>query len=230
MPASYQVKLPPPSDWQELQRMTCALYSRIWQNEDLQEFGSIGQRQNGVDLFGFIANTNELGGVQCKCVSSFTPAQLRDEYKEALRFTPELSRYVVVTTTKRDANLQRTSVDLSKSGRLRCTVMFWDEFSSRLSGEKDLLKKFYSDFVLFEMGGDCPGKLISVDIDVNHYEAVISQLRTKNKHYADVVLVSDLLNRRCVTYRLGDHWSRLDGIVGLTRCDAFLISKCSKQT
>lgn len=38
-------------------------------------------------------------------------------------------------------------------------------------------------------------------------------------------MVSDLLSRKCITYRLGDHWSRLEGIVGVGACDAFLVSK-----
>ena len=64
MPALNQVKISVPSDWQELQRMACALYQRIWKDEDIQGFGSQGQRQNGVDIFGSIRGTKKLGGVQ----------------------------------------------------------------------------------------------------------------------------------------------------------------------
>lgn len=76
MPTSYQVRLNPPTDWQELQRMTCDLYKRLWSNEDIQQFGSIGQRQFGVDVFGLIADTNDVGGIQCKCVSTLTPEEV----------------------------------------------------------------------------------------------------------------------------------------------------------
>jgi len=58
LPTLYQVRLPPPADWQELQRMTSDLYKRLWSNEDIQEFGSIGQRQNGVDVFALQADGN----------------------------------------------------------------------------------------------------------------------------------------------------------------------------
>ncbi len=205
--------------------MTSALYKRIWKNEDIQEFGSIGQRQDGVDIFGAIRGTKKLGGVQCKCVSSFTVKELESEYREALGFTPALSKYVIVTTTKRDTALQRKSVALSQEGRLRCTVMFWEEFCTRLGEEKDLLQKFFSEFILFDIEGDIAGKLIKVDIDVSHFELVVAELRAKENHYAGTVLVSDLQTRRCITYRLGDDWSRLEGVVGITRCDAFLVSK-----
>jgi len=72
--------------------------------------------------------------------------------------------------------------------------------------------------------GDSPGKLIRIGIDVNHYEILVSRLPANDKHYGGTILVSDLQHRKCITYRLGDHWSRLEGIVGITRCDAFLVS------
>jgi hypothetical protein len=225
VPASYQVKLPVPSDWQELQRMTSALYKRIWKNEDIQEFGSLGQRQHGVDIFGSMYGRKKLGGVQCKCVSSFSTTELETEYREALKFTPKLSKFVIVTTTKRDTALQRKSVALSQEGPLRCTIMFWQEFCDRLSEEKDLLRKFFAEFILFGAEGDCAGKLMKVDIDVTHFELVVSKIKATDKHYGGVILVSDLQRQRCITYRLGDHWSRLEGVVGVTRCDAFVVSK-----
>ena len=147
MPALNQVKLSVRSDWQELQRMACALYQRIWKDEDIQGFGSQGQRRNGVDIFGSIRGTKKLGGVQCKCVSSFSEEELETEYREALTFTPKLSKYVIVTTPKRDTAVQRKSTVLSQEGGLRCTVMFWEEFSSLLAAEKDLLRRFFSECV-----------------------------------------------------------------------------------
>jgi hypothetical protein len=114
MPTLHQVKLPPPTDWQELQRMTCDLYKQLWSNEDIQQFGSIGQRQNGVDIFGFVGQKKDLGGIQCKCVASLTPKEVEEEYKQSLRFTPKLSKYLIVTTSKRDAKVQKKSIELRK--------------------------------------------------------------------------------------------------------------------
>ena len=68
MPSLHQIKLSPPSDWQELQRMTCDLYKKIWETDYVREFGYIGQRQNGVDIFGFPNGGKQLEGIQCKCV------------------------------------------------------------------------------------------------------------------------------------------------------------------
>ncbi len=37
----------------------------------------------------------------------------------------------------------------------------------------------------------------------------VTKLPEEHPHYGDVLLISDLLNYKCQTYRLGDHWSRL---------------------
>jgi len=205
--------------------MVCAVYKRVWKNDDLQEFGTIGQRQHGVDVFGHIEETRALGGLQCKCVEKFKPSELELEYRDALNFEPKLAKYLVVTTTKKDTALQLKSAELTMTYGLRCAVVFWEDFATQLSRHRDLLKTFYSDFMLFEVEGDAPGKYISVEIGWSHFEIVISELRTQDDHYSGSLLVSDLQNARCSTFRLGDHWSRLEGVVGVGRADSFAITK-----
>jgi len=225
MASLHQINLSPPSDWQELQRMTCDLYKKVWRNDYVQEFGSIGQRQNGVDVYGFPNGGKQLEGIQCKCVKKLKKTDIKDEYKKSLAFHSKLSRFIIVTTTKRDKNIQQKATEITKQQNYPCEVVFWDDVCQLLSNYPEVLEKYYSDFIIFKTIYDSPGKLIKIDIDVNHYEILISQIKSKDKHYGGTILVSDLLNRKCITYRLGDHWSRLDGIIGLTKCDAFLVSK-----
>lgn len=224
MPNLHQVKLPPPSDWQELQRMTCDLYKKIWRNEYIHEFGSIGQRQNGVDVYGYPNGRKQLEGVQCKCVAKLTDTNVEEEYKKSLAFLPKLSRFIIVTTTKRDTNVQQKAAEITGEQNYPCEVVFWEEVCQFLSDYSEVLKKYYSDFIIFETVYDSPGKLIKIGINENHYEILVSQIKPEDTHYGGTLLVSDLLSGKCTTYRLGDHWSRLEGIVGLTRCDAFLVS------
>ena len=139
-------------------------YKRLWLNEDIQEFGRIGQRQNGVDVFGIIGHTKNVGGIQCKCVDSLTSEDIVAEYRKSLEFTPKLYKYEIVTTSTRDTNIQQKSVQLTKEGQHKCNVVFWDEFCQRLSEHRDVLQKYYSDFILYDIIGDSPGKLIKIDI------------------------------------------------------------------
>lgn len=225
MPSLHQIKLPPPSDWQELQRMTCDLYKKIWKNDYIREFGSLGQRQNGIDVSGFPNGGKQLEGIQCKCVEKFKKTEVKIEYEKSLCFHPKLSRFIILTTTKRDKNVQQKAAEITKEQDYPCEVVFWEDVCQLLSEHSEVLEKYYSDFIIFKTVYDSPGKLIKIDIDVNHYEILVSRINPDDEHYGGTILVSDLLDRKCITYRLGDHWSRLDGIVGITKCDAFLMSK-----
>jgi hypothetical protein len=225
MPSVHQIKLPQPSDWQEFQRMICDLYKRIWGNEFIQEFGTIGQRQNGVDIFGYPNFQKHLEGIQCKCVKKLTKTEIEIEYKKSLQFLPKLSHFIIVTTTKRDRHIQQKAAEITAVQDYPCDVVFWEDVCQQLSDHSDLLRKYYSDFFIKITVFNSHSKLIKIEIDINHYEILISKIKSGDNYYNGTILVSDLLSRRCITYRLGDHWSRLDGIVGLTKCDAFLISK-----
>jgi hypothetical protein len=225
MPSLHQIKLPPPIDWQELQRMTCDLFKEIWRNDYIQIFGSIGQRQDGVDVFGNPNNGKQIEGIQCKCVEKLTKKDVEDEYEKSLAFRPKLSRFIIVTSSKRDKNIQQKAAEITSMQNYPCNVVFWEDVCQFLSNYPGVLEKYYSDLIIIKLTSDSPGKLIKIDIDVNHYEVLVSQIKSDDFHYGGTILVSDLLSRKCITYRLGDHWSRLDGIVGLTKCDAFLVSK-----
>jgi hypothetical protein len=225
MPNIHQVNVLPPSDWQELQRLTCDLYKKRWNNEYIQEFGTIGQRQHGVDIFGYPDGKKKIEGIQCKCVKKLNAKDIEQEYDKSIAFRPQLTRFILVTTTKRNKKVQQKAAEITGAKSYPCEVVFWEDICQLFSFFPQVLKKYYSEFFLIETDYDSPGKHIKIDIDVNHYELLLSRINPKDKHYAGTLLVSDLLSKKCITYRLDDHWSRLDGIVGLTKCDAFLISK-----
>jgi hypothetical protein len=225
MPNNYQIKLEIPKDWQEFQRMICDLYKKIWKNDYVQEFGSTGQRQYGVDICGFVKNSKQIEGIQCKCVEKLSIADVQSEYEKSLEFYPKLSRFILISSTKRDIKIQQKAAELTKQHHYPCDILFWEDVCNLLSKYPKVLKKYYSDFFIFKSVYDSPGKLFKIDIDVNHYDILVSRIKSKDKYYGGAILVSDLIGRKCITYRLGDHWSRLDGIIGITKCDAFLVSK-----
>lgn len=205
--------------------MTCDLYKELLDNQDIQEFGSLGQRQNGVDIFGFINGTKNIVGIQCKCVERLTSAEVEEEYQKSLRFFPELSKFIITTTTKRDKDIQIKAAEITQNGKYPCVIVFWEDYSQSLAEHPNVAKKYYSDFFIIQTEYDSPGKLIKIGIGVNRYVILVSRINPEDKHYGGSILVSDLLSRKCITYGIGDHWSRLEGIVGITRVDAFLVSK-----
>lgn len=225
MPKLNQVRpFPKPGDWQELERITADLFKEIWQDPYATLFGRQGHKQYGVDILGTPDGGKNHEGVQCKSVETIVEKEVRDEYFDSNNFEPRLSCFIIATTAHRDPKIQQVAVQLSQTGPYRCVVFFWQDICDMLTKYPSVLRKYYADFFIFETIGDSPGKLIRVDIDTNHYELLISKMSVADSHYSGVLLVADLLNRKCQTYRMGDHWSRLDGIIGYGAFDAFLVS------
>jgi hypothetical protein len=206
--------------------MTYDLYRNVWNDPYIQQFGAVGQGQDGVDICGHPNGGKAFEGIQCKCVDKLSPKRdIEHEYRKSQAFQPKLSRFVIVTTSKRDTRAQRKAFEITNSEGYPCEIVFWEDVCQRLSEHPEILRKYYSDFIIFETAYDCPGKLVKIDIDVSHFEILISRIDPRDDHYKGTVLVADLLSGKCITYRIGDHWSRIVGVVGMTKCDAFLVSK-----
>jgi tetratricopeptide (TPR) repeat protein len=152
MPTIPGTQLEPPSDWQEFQRICCDLWKRIWRNPNVQEYGTIGQRQNGIDIFGRIDNGEHYGGVQCKdkdnlSAKELTVKELQEEANKAKRFSPPLREFILSYTGPRDVKLQNEANRLTendrKEGLFSVSVWSWEEIKMELSNHLDLLQKYY---------------------------------------------------------------------------------------
>ena len=146
------MQIPPPADWQDFQRLCCDLWKLIWRDPNAQEYGRLGQRQNGVDIYGRIAGGSIIGGVQCKdkdalAAKTLTIKELRQEVKKAKAFQPPLAEYVVAFTGPRDKALQdeatRISVMHQRYNKFRVIVWSWEDIISELGSHPELLKKHY---------------------------------------------------------------------------------------
>jgi hypothetical protein len=226
MPTNQQVAFPPPLDWQELQRMTCDLFRKLWRNPHAQEYGTLGSKQHGVDVCGVVAKGKKklAEGVQCKVTSRLTADQVEAEYEKSQSFRPALSRFVLVTTAKRNTDAQQKAVELSLDGKYPCDLMFWEDFCAKLGRYPKLIRRHYSQFIVVQMVGDASSRLVRFGMDTDNFEMVLTVMPDKDKHYGGTILVSDLLTRRCETYHLGGHYSRLEDMTGY-RWRAFVVSK-----
>jgi hypothetical protein len=224
MPSNHQLEFPVPRDWQEFQRMTCDLFRKLWRNRHAQEFGTQGARQHGVDVFGASGKKKRIEGVQCKRTVKLTADEVREEYKKSRSFRPKLSRFILATTAKRSTEAQQAAAELTLAGTYPCDLLFWEDFCEKLGRYPKLIHKHYPQFVVVQMLGDAASKLVQLDVDTDHFEMMLTAILEKETYYGGTILVSDLLSRKCETYRLGDHYSRLEGVVG-NRWRAFVVSK-----
>ena len=110
--------IPPPDEWQTFETNMKQLLRLVLNARSIQTYGRSGQAQMGVDLY---ASRNDnpglFVGIQCKQKTwdkPITKTILRDEVKEARKFTPTLSEYILVTTAKDDAKIQAEAAKLEK--------------------------------------------------------------------------------------------------------------------
>src|SRR6185437_14121532 len=142
--------LPPPSNWQDFERLCYALYSRIWRTNDAQMNGRIGQPQCGVDIYGRDRVENKFVGVQCKGKDqsyngSLTSKELLAEIDKAKKFQPLLEVFIVATTAPNDSQIQQLARELTeahlKEGLFEVRVEGWTTISQKLSDYADIVEK-----------------------------------------------------------------------------------------
>lgn len=144
-----------PADDQAFERANIVLWRCLLNDPTVQRNGRLGQRQNGVDLFGIRdGKPTHHVGVQCKLKShgqQLTEAEVRDEVKKALTFTPVLREYFIVTTAPDDVALQELArtitAELHATGRTMLVFVWgWNTLEERISEHADARKAFDPSF------------------------------------------------------------------------------------
>ena len=146
-------QIPKPRDEQTFERCNEVLWRCILSDETVQLHGRRGQEQHGVDLTGLRDDLPErIVGVQCKLKSEgqrpLTEAEVRDEVGNALRFSPLLSEYIIVTTAPDDEKLQKLALELSISASenrekpIKIRILGWGSLEREIRRYPDALKAF----------------------------------------------------------------------------------------
>ena len=150
MPTLPEMKLPPPSSWNEFEELCFKLFTRIWDDSIVERNGRKGQGQNGVDIYR--DNYSIYTGLQCKGKQTYpqtklTKKDIRDEVELAKNFKPALKDYIIITTGPRDSTIQefvRLESEKNVNEKLfSIHVLFWEDIEGKLKDYIDLLKQFY---------------------------------------------------------------------------------------
>jgi hypothetical protein len=162
MPFLPALSLPPLRNWQDFEDLCCDLWRGIWNNPDVQRNGRDGQAQKGVDIYGRPDQGQKWAGVQCKLKNPLvgarlSPKEIQEGVAHARQFQPQLSRFVIATTSPRDSQLQAAVRQIDeaqrKAGSFSVTVFFWEDIVSSLGDFPDLLKKYYPQFFFLPLLG-----------------------------------------------------------------------------
>ena len=143
--------LNPLKNWDEFQNLCHDLWRLMWNDPNTQLNGRQGNRQMGVDIFGFPYYANVFHGVQCKgrnanYDSRLTAAEVDDECKDAeMHFKPGLESLVVATTSPRDPKVQEHCRVLTKDHTFpfKVSVWSWDDIEEEIQFRPDIMAKYY---------------------------------------------------------------------------------------
>jgi len=158
-------QLSPLSNWEDFEDLCFNIWKRIWNDDTAQKSGRKGQKQNGVDFYGRSNKGNKYVGVQCKCKenmleSKLTIGEIKEEINKAKNFKPELSEYIIATTSFRDVNIQKfcrkVTLEHKEKDIFSVTVCFWEDIKEKITEEE--IRRYYSSFIIPEKLMKSPGE------------------------------------------------------------------------
>jgi hypothetical protein len=135
----------PPRDDVLFEHLCLALFKRIIRDPFAQLNGRPGQRQNGVDAFGFLDGRSEhVVGLQAKALTrSLTEQELSDIVRKATSFSPTLKEFMVATTSRRDAILQQCARSYPNATvPFTVRILSWDDLLADLEVHGDLASRY----------------------------------------------------------------------------------------
>jgi cellulose synthase operon protein C len=158
MSVSASTQIPKTSDPAVFQRQCKALFEHVLNDPHIEEFGTSGQGQRGIDLLGRRRDLapDHWVGTQCKLtikaekLKAGQKGVVEVEATRALNFNPPLKELIIATTAANDAVLQREAALFTdrqaKLGRdFTVQVWGWETLSAHILRHEAALKAFMPD-------------------------------------------------------------------------------------
>jgi tetratricopeptide (TPR) repeat protein len=149
MPSSTIIKIP--SDDKAFEENCLPLFCGILNDPNVKLVGTRGKSQSGIDLTGRRdRDPTQPVGIQCKLITrggKLTEEIVRADLDKALKITPALTEFIVVTTASDDLEYDRIANTLSqeqmKRGRqIDVQVWGWDTLQPKIRAYKAALDAF----------------------------------------------------------------------------------------
>jgi hypothetical protein len=141
---------PPPANWQDFQLLTVRLVEQVCDPITVHQYGTQGQRQNGVDVHGTSLFGGHLG-VQCKETKkekTLSQQMIEKEADLAINFIPKLKHFVMATTLPADVKADDAAAKLNASGKypFAISIWSWDHFNDHLNRSTRLVGESYAAY------------------------------------------------------------------------------------
>lgn len=156
MPTRQNTNFPRLKSDEEFENLLLDLCRLEW-NDPLasDRHGRSGQNQDGVDIFGHPNGKPDLHyGTQCKLRTGDkqpTKNEIETEVERARKFTPPLSRLIIVTDAPRDVHTQEIVRQISDreilAGSFSVSIWFWDSICQRIETYPDIIIRYFRDYI-----------------------------------------------------------------------------------
>ena len=175
----------PPVDENIFEKKLCFDLYKSEFGDKTQLYGSKGQKQYGVDIF-----VPDKGiGIQCKkrdYNNKIDKKILNEEVEEAKKFKPKLKRFILATTCKRDAEIQKEAWIISERHRnenwFSVEIHSWEEIKELIDKNPKVCDKYYGSLIKKPQFSITPDIISSIQKESHHQELNrIRDLMNKNK-------------------------------------------------
>ncbi|WP_207496755.1 hypothetical protein [Aridibaculum aurantiacum] len=148
----------PPRNWQDFENLILDV-AKYKIEGDFDKYGREGQSQNGVDIWGRDKQYRSIG-VQCKykkrssattkkLTTEITKTTIDSEILNAEAFKINLDKFIISTTTFRDANLQNHLIDVNddrhKQSKFQVEIWFWETIEEEISRHTEIAYLYYTE-------------------------------------------------------------------------------------
>ncbi|MCJ8163721.1 hypothetical protein MKJ04_02640 [Pontibacter sp. E15-1] len=150
------LSFPPPKTWQDFETLTKDL-ARLKLGGDFDNYGRLGQSQNGIDIFGWDSN-NKVTAIQCKHKSNAKASSKKivteikidvidKEVALADTFEPTLDNFIIATTAFRDTTIQNhiNALNISRKSKNlpKISIWTWEDFEEEIYRHSELQYIYY---------------------------------------------------------------------------------------
>lgn len=153
----------PPQNWQDFEKLLRGVVEVIWEQQGWHNYGRPGQKQSGIDLFGY-DNRGKFTAIQCKkkeatddegqllTISLITETLIDKEIKRASGIKdPQLDRLIFATTSPTDRAVQnlilKKNEERKKQSLFELDMWFWQDIQVHIERHKELMYWYYQDFL-----------------------------------------------------------------------------------
>lgn len=155
-----EYQLAPLKDEKKFEEFICDLFNEIentksYSNTSFQTFGVKGQDQKGIDIISYETNTV----IQCKlkdvskkddAIRKSIKADIDSDLGKVKNLQFDFDRLIFISTFRDDTHLQEYTQKIKQERNLNFRLEYWgwDTIQRYLKGKKNLLEKYYPDFII----------------------------------------------------------------------------------